>query len=139
MTKMSYKTLSHLVSDKPIYKPGTKFEVCDHIELLNRGWKQEYPKITTTRYKHDDYPELLINYEMIEDHQGKTLTVSDLVEPGLITYSAKRWYNVEENNWRWPVASFLENDLGHTCEEGMTPICGWVICKHCGDNIREVK
>lgn len=27
----------------------------------------------------------------------------------------------------------------HECEEGMTEIGGWMICKHCGKNLREIK
>lgn len=27
----------------------------------------------------------------------------------------------------------------HECEEGMTEISGWMICKHCGDNLRKIK
>lgn len=27
----------------------------------------------------------------------------------------------------------------HQCEEGMTEIGGWMICKHCGDNLRKIR
>jgi len=27
----------------------------------------------------------------------------------------------------------------HLCEEGMTEIFGWMICKHCGKNLRQIK
>ena len=27
----------------------------------------------------------------------------------------------------------------HKCEEGITPIDIWIICKHCGDNMRKIK
>ena len=31
------------------------------------------------------------------------------------------------------------NPKDHKCEEGMTEIGGWMICKHCGDNMRQIK
>ena len=62
------------------------------------------------------------------------------------------WYNMskeEEAILRKELEEFLRDNPNvkykdtepkdHQCEEGMTVIGGWVICKHCGDNLREIK
>ena len=111
------------------YKRGTKFKVCEHDELLDKGWIFE-----TYRYTHKDFPGDSIIREMTHRF-GDILTTTHL---GL----SPRWYQVEENSWKWPVATFLESwtpKKDHICEEGITPIDGWIICKTCGDNLKEVK
>lgn len=61
------------------------------------------------------------------------------------------WYNVtkkEQAIIREELAKFLNDTTvdesktepkDHKCEEGMTPLDGHFICKHCGDNLRSVK
>ena len=112
-------------------KKGTKFTVCDHDDLLKRGWHKD-----CMDYLNDDFPDNWISYTMIENWQGKTLTVKGLA------YGCSEWYSVEENNFTWPIATFLGDMVStkdHKCEEGMTPIDDWVICKTCGDNLRKIK
>jgi len=74
-------------------------------------------------------------------NEGKTFTIKEPYN------HCENWYYVEENTWIWPVATFMTAfmtqigpfGVGHTCEEGMTPICGWFICKHCGTNLSKIK
>ncbi len=113
-------------------KEGTTFTICSHHELIKKGWI--YRK-DVSEYIHDDFPDNIISYRMIDENEGKILTVKSSVQ--------KDWYGVKENTFYWPVATFLEIDLpkssSHTCQEGMTPIYNWFICKICGDNLREIK
>lgn len=121
------------------YKKGTQFEVCGHEGLLKKDWKYS---LAGKIYSHVDYQQSYIVKSMIDSHEGEILTViglNDRVTP-------KKWYFVQENGYFWPVASFLEtsNDIdsiceGGECEEGMTPLDGWFICKKCGFNLRTVK
>jgi len=113
------------------YKAGTKFIVCGHDELLKKGW--EY---SSDKYLHDDFSGCHINGSMIEDYEGQILTTNE-------KSSRDDWYHVDEESfWIWPVATFSEAaevlTSDHTCEEGMTTIGGWFICKTCGDNLREI-
>ena len=123
------------------YKKGTKFVVCGHDELIDRGWKYSIP---AHWYSHEDYPESYIVKPMIEDYEGETLTVESLN----LNVKPKVWYFVRENSFFWPVPSLLNeniaDDFGSICErdtciEGMTPLDGWFICKNCGDNLRTIK
>jgi len=48
----------------------------------------------------------------------------------------------EEGGFRPLPDDTIEVDLTskvHKCEEGMTEIFGWMICKHCGSNLRKIK
>lgn len=115
------------------FKKDTKFTVCNHDELLKRGWIDN----NGFSYAHPEFSGKVITYSMIETCQGKTLTVIDTTFP-------LRWYLVEENVWLWPVATFIEEvELNicsqNGCQEGMTPIDGWMICKICGANLSVVK
>lgn len=123
------------------YKEGTKFVVCGHEGLIERGW---YYSNLAHWYSHDDYPESYIVKAMIEDYEGETLTVNSLNK----NVSPKVWYFVDENMFFWPVATFLKDEEitgwrgiceGDTCIEGMTPLGGWFICKKCGFNLRTIK
>ena len=108
---------------------GTKFKVCTHEELIKKGWVH-----IISSYSHDDFSNLVILSKMIDDYTGKTLTIKK--------ERTKNWYTVEENEWQWPVATFLDTeiiDFTHTCVEGMTPLLGWFIWKHCGRNLKEIK
>lgn len=110
----------------------TKFVVCGHEELKTLGWKLQ-PAYGWCYY-HDNFPGNYITYTMIEKYQGKTLTITSCVQ--------EHWYNVKEDRdrWAWPVATFLMlPTVIHICEEGMTPIDGWFICKYCGSNLKEIK
>lgn len=115
---------------------GTKFVVCNHEQLKKKGWKLSSGSGKKATFYPGDYTHKdftcggIIQWEMIEDWQGKTLTVSGIASKYI------RWYFVEENSYMWPVDQFLSL---HTCIEGMTPIDGWFICKTCGDNLREIK
>ena len=42
-------------------------------------------------------------------------------------------------HYRDPIGWPSEDPADHKCEEGMTEIFGWVICKHCGKNLRKIK
>jgi len=74
---------------------------------------------------------------MLDNHSGETLTVNK-EDP-----AREDWYTVHESpHYIWPVATFLEEEVAssdHECEEGMTEIFGWMICKHCGLNLRKIK
>ncbi len=109
---------------------GYKFKVCSCDELIKRGWIYIY-----NYYTHPDFLGGIILREMIDANDGKILTVTN--------FSTIGWYIVKENNWIWPVVTFLkETELTHLnceCEKGMTPIDGWIICKHCGNNLSLVK
>lgn len=113
---------------------GTKFIVCGHEELKNLGWNFDPGGGGESYYRHHNFPGNSITHGMIEKYQGKTLTiVKGWVQEG--------WYIVEDNGWAWPAATFLmlPPTLDHTCEEGITPIDGWFICKQCGTNLRIIK
>lgn len=119
------------------YKKGTKFEICP-LEYLTdvMGWVEvdDLPG----NFNHVDFYGLTISRFMIEDYQGRTLTTISRVSK-----NRKNWYEVKENAFFWPVATFLF-DL-NPCKEicmhikGQTPIFGWVICKLCGTNLEEIK
>lgn len=121
------------------YSKGTKFIVCGHDELLKKGWMHVPNGIFSDTYLHDDFPGCPINAVMIKDYEGQTLTTNE---------DCRRddWYHVDEESfWIWPVATFLligtfvDDENEHTCEEGMTPIDCWFICKTCGTNLRQIK
>jgi len=125
------------------YKNGTKFTICSKDELKKKGWV-----LSSAYYYHDDFPSNIntlgppISWPMLA-YEGSTFTIK---EP----YSlCKNWYYVQENHWIWPVATFLEETTknftsewiisNHKCMDGITPIYGWIICKICGKDLREVK
>jgi len=109
------------------YKKGTKFTVCDHNELLKKGWYTTVWMGYQKCYKHINFPKSRIIYSELEKYQSQTLTVKAQVYTD--------WYRAEEENWNlWPVSTFLKN---HECIEGMTPIGGWIICKICGIDLRQ--
>ncbi len=111
-------------------KAGTTFTICSHEELIKKGW------VYDRHYVHEDFPHNSITDYMIGKNEGKVLTVTFSVR------GQTNWYRVEENNCYWPVATFLSDlskTTAHICEEGMTPIYNWFICKHCGANLREIK
>lgn len=114
-------------------KNGTKFKICTHEELMKKGWAQD-GSTSQSSYEHEDYHGV-ITFMMIENNQGKTLTVK--------AHHRQNWYAVEENEYMWPVNEFEEIffkvNIGHFCIEGMTPIDGFFICKTCGNNLREIK
>lgn len=116
---------------------GHKFTVCSLEELCKDGWGQGAPALSTKRYSHKDFPKYLLPPEdIMSKYEGKTLTVDK------ISTFAKNCYWVEENIWEWPVAAFDEMEYEvktiHVCIEGMTPIDGWFICKHCGMDLRRI-
>lgn len=122
------------------YNAGTTFKVCDHEELLKKGWILQTHRAPKKRtYEHEDFKKGgVITYSMIEDNQGQTLTIIGA------SINFLYWYYVKENNNLWPVATFLETDTINTllcskCVEGQTPILGWFICKICGHNLRKIK
>lgn len=82
------------------------------------------------------------NYRMSKEMQkyfGKTVTLIGIDA----TISGHHLYGIEEDDedWRW-CFDFFDKTLtdvicaGH--EEGMYPIYGWFICKHCGTNLTEI-
>jgi len=131
------------------YNPGTKFEVCNHEELVDKGWVLQKSfsgasnKISPTKlYEHPDFKKGgVITYTMIEKNKGQTLTVL------AASINFLYWYYVKENANLWPVATFMDEDISSTilvwcpdsCVEGQTPILGWFICKICGHNLRKIK
>lgn len=118
------------------YKEGTKFTVCSRTELKNKGWRREAGNL---QYTHDDFPKCVLSFEMLDNHSGQTLTVYK-EDP-----ARENWYTVSENtHYIWPVATFLEEvassgSSDHECEEGMTEIFGWMICKTCGKDLRQIR
>lgn len=116
-------------------KKGTKFVVCGHEELEDMGWWDD-----DDHYYHDDFRRCSITFKMIAECEGKILTVTGK-DPLCDDFGVIKeedlcvWYIVKENVYVWPVATFLN----HTCEEGITPIFGWFICKFCGTNLKEIK
>jgi len=116
-------------------KRGTKFTVGSFDDLEKNGWTQD----SDGDYIHPDFSGCMIISHMIKNNEGKTLTVRAL------TSWANGWYSVHENSQHWPVATFLSEEssiclrTGHLCEQGMTPIDGWIICKICGVNLFTVK
>lgn len=119
---------------------GTKFLVCGHEELMDKGWWEddEINVHSEGNYYHDDFQACSITFKMIRENEGKTLTVTGY-DPFLDkTLASRTWFTVAENPYVWPVSTFLRVSH-HTCEEGMTPIDGWFICKICGDNLKEIK
>lgn len=121
-------------------KIGIKFKVCSHDQIIKNGWTLKAPVPGHSGgYEHIHFPGAQLTKEMIDDNEGQILTVKE--DDFAPIYGADNWYSVEENLWVWPVDTFLETkiiDFTHTCEEGMTPILGWFICKTCGDNLREI-
>lgn len=127
------------------FKAGTKFIVSGHKELEKKGWilglSKTNSRVYQTEYTHEDYNGV-ITWDMIEKYQGIALTVKDLaIWNSLKAKEKDKWYTVEENKHQWPVSVFTKTKTmpatmpAHHCEQGMTPIYGWVICKHCGVNL----
>ncbi len=120
------------------YKKGTKFTICSRDELIGKGWHETYKtKGGIDPLHHDDFPGDSINNDMLSQKE-RVLTVDFPLS------NKDGWYTVLENNFNWPVATFLELNVAdlincHVCIEGMTPIDGWFICKNCGTNLKEVK
>lgn len=113
------------------YLEGYKFIVSSHEEILKNGWVLG---LGDTSYSHEGFPKCVILTSMITRCQGQTLTVD--------FETNKHWYMVKENNWEWPVGTFLAGKISepdHKCVEGMTPLDGWFICKICGTNLEEIK
>jgi len=113
------------------YKEGTQFTVCT-VEYLTDvlGWWEE-----DEYYYHDNFIALSISPNMLKSID-KTLTVSKR------TYG-EDWYGVEENDYYWPVATFLDGSnifsCSDGCKEGVTPINGWIICKVCGTDLKLIR
>lgn len=116
------------------FKPGYKFWMCDHDRLIEKGWELE-----NCEYFHDDFPGNVISEDMVSEFKGKILTVK---KESVI----ENWYHIDEDDysWTWPVGSFEQDPCEQDpceqdqCEEGMTPINGWIICKTCGENLRQI-
>lgn len=125
------------------YTKGTKFIVCSRDELIEKGWyKTDFWSAgaspnPSSSLSHDDFPGDTVNDDMLSKCD-EFLTV-DYLLPG-----KTGWYTVTENSFNWPVATFLESNKepeinAHVCEEGVTPIDGWFICKFCGTDLKEIK
>lgn len=117
------------------FSPGFQFLMCSRDELVEKGWEEE-----DEQYFHDDFSGNCISEDML-DFEGRVLTVANEM-------AIDNWYLIEEDDsyWSWPVATFmpasdvlLVTPSGHACEEGMTELGGWFICKHCGTNLRKIK
>ena len=109
-------------------------------ELESVGWKWY---LGGKILYHPDFE--VPNYRMGESMQkylGRTVTLKGID----ITVKGNHLYGIEEDgeSWRW-CFDFFDKLLTEvkpaacSCEEGMTPIDNWFICKHCGDNLREIK
>lgn len=115
------------------FSSGYKFIICSHDELIEKGWEKEYQG-----YFHDDFKGNCLAIKMLE-YEGRILTVKN--EAPILD-----WYIIQEDYaWTWPVATFTPaadiirfQSYSHTCEEGMTELGGWFICKHCGTNLRQI-
>lgn len=120
---------------------GHTFKVCSLDELINSGWSKGLHR--GKRYSHKDFARYVLPPdEIMRKLEGKTLTVDKK------STFAQNCYWVKDNIWEWPVAAF-EDIAGnlvvtkniktiHVCIEGMTPIDGWYICKHCGMDLRRI-
>lgn len=110
-------------------KNGTKFVVCGHKELSKKGWKLWDGVYTHKKFGRGE----VITYDMIESCQGQIFTVKEESE------LFPNWFWVDQNECLWPVDQFIITvPYLHNCVEGMTPIDGWVICKICGTNLKEI-
>lgn len=125
------------------FKPGDRVYIPTYENLKMLGWQDK--KSVALRYDygvfHDDFEprSFIIHRLMYHEYGGKWVTV----DSPLTGYSGS--YRIKEDNgeWRWPL-DLLNKQISHftiSClhEEGMTAIDGWIICKHCGDNLRELK
>lgn len=120
-------------------KIGTKFVVCGYEELMDLGWWTKDDEVSPDgHYYHDAFQSCSMTFKMITENEGNTLTVTGCDHFLDKALSSCTWYTVAENMYVWPVVTFLRRST-HACEEGMTPIDGWFICKICGDDIREIK
>lgn len=120
------------------YPVGTTFKVCGHDELIKKGWRHDH---LSDKYTHKDFPNCSINVKMLEDHEGDILTIKNKSH-------RPHWYYVEEEEYFiWPVFTFLSDDYDDGiifsckdgCVEGMTEIFGWIICKTCGKDLRQIR
>ena len=124
------------------YPIGHKFKVPTLRQLLDTGWVED---IGRAIYSNPQFGVFGIDYNMITDNQGKTFTIKGE------WISGYGWYYVVEIACVWPVEAFeiacgvvtdslegvLNHDAAHVCQEGCTPIDGFVICKLCGQNLRK--
>ncbi len=128
------------------FSGGAKFYMPTYDELIKLGW-QDATHITLDKgLWHEDIGNrnFIIHETMYNDFGGTWVTI----DFPLTSHSDGLYRIIEDDsNWCWPLYVLHEqwNNYnfmqGITCnhEEGITPIDGWFICKHCGDNLREIK
>ena len=110
-------------------------------ELESVGWEW-YIGGKTIYHPDFEVPNYMMGEEM-RKWLGKTVTITGIDA----TVKGHNLYGIEEDgeSWRWCFDFFdelLVNEVKYGCpghEEGMYPIDNWFICKHCGDNLREIK
>lgn len=114
-------------------------------ELESVGWLWYTDKLgySNDPIYHPDFK--VLNYRMGKEMQkffGKTVTLIGIDA----TVEGHHLYGIEEDGeqWRWCFDFFdemIDKNI-NTCsshEEGQTPIFGWLICKHCGTNLKEIR
>ncbi len=119
---------------------GDKILIPTLQELKSAGWK--WYQGGSTIY-HPDFP--VAAYRMsraMHTYFGKTVTLIGID----VTVKGQHLYGIEEDNedWRWcfdffdeMITKSLNGCTGH--EAGMTLIDKWIICKHCGTNLKEMR
>ena len=124
--------MNRFKKDDPIYIPT-------YVELKFLGWKDK--KAIDYGVFHDDFePQSFIIHEKMYNEYGGTLVTVDSPFGSNGLY----WINEDNGQWSWPLDLLNKQWIdyhGACCfhEEGMTAINGWIICKLCGDNLREIK
>lgn len=121
------------------YKKGDKYLLPTSDELKKIGWRTLYNSKDFTPYlQYKNIP--IINCDMIS-FLGTCVTIKDRSVTGC--------YTILEDVYFWPLEVFDETRyrispdgclkfLFEPCEEGITPIDGYFICKHCGENMRKI-
>lgn len=122
------------------YKKGDQYLLPTFEQLVGWGWKPVYDpntfEPTLQHWINSHKCNIYISCEMMK-LLGTVITIKD----GGSHFGSY----LDKLSYFWPLGLF-DKQRGEVvvagvqcdCEEGMTPIDGYIICKHCGNNIREI-
>lgn len=118
------------------FKKGDLFFLPSMENLIELGWKNN--KHMTYSMKHPDSPVSIAPYMFGKLGTLVTIDCNDTINEGCYFITKVTF------NYPWPIDLLSKQMLnyftsdGCSCEEGMTPIGGYFICKYCGKNMKKI-